>query len=102
MEVKMFFMAKYKKTGRFQNPANDYIEVGYTGWSHLWAFFFTPLYYAVKGIWTHAIVSLILHLTIGVSTLGIGSFFIGLVYAFANPSIIRAYYLRKNWVEVEE
>lgn len=40
----------------FQNPSNDYVEKVAGGLSWLWAFLFGPVYWVVKGVWTHALI----------------------------------------------
>ena len=84
---------------QFRNPQNDHVETVTTGLSWLWCFAWTPIYYAVKGIWTHAIASLVLAIVIGSLTAGIGSWLVFIVYAVMNKGIVRAAYLRKGWIE---
>ena len=86
----------------FRNPENDYVETGTTGMSWLWAFLWPPLYYAVKGVWTHAIASFLLAWVVGALTFGIATFVIGMVYAIMNRNIVRNHYLGKGWSEVAE
>ena len=45
---------------KFTNPANGHTEQVLGTFHWLWCFLWTPIYYAVKGIWTHAIVSLLI------------------------------------------
>ena len=85
---------------QFRNPQNDHVETVTTGLSWLWCFLWTPIYYAVKGIWTHAIASLVLAIVIGSFTAGIGSWLVFIVYAVMNKGIVRTAYLRKGWIEV--
>jgi len=85
---------------QFRNPSNDHVETVTSWLSWLWVFLWTPIYYAVKGIWTHAIVSFLLFVVIGSSTAGIGIFIIALIYVFLNKSIVRTHYLRKGWVQI--
>lgn len=86
---------------QFKNPQNDHVETVTTGLSWLWCFLWTPIYYAVKGIWTHAIASLVLAIVIGSFTAGIGSWIVFIVYAVMNKGIVRAAYLRKGWIEIQ-
>ncbi|MFZ1989932.1 MAG: hypothetical protein WAW96_09190 [Alphaproteobacteria bacterium] len=74
---------------RFRNPANDYEESTNAAW--LWCLLFGPLYWLVKGIWSHALLQLVL------------SCFIlpWLVYPFFAGAIVRSHYLRKGWIEVD-
>lgn len=84
----------------FRNPQNNYVEEGTTGISWLWAFLWAPLYYAVKGIWPHAIFSFLLAWVLGPFTFGIAALIVGIVYAFINKSVVRSHYLKKGWHEV--
>jgi hypothetical protein len=80
---------------RFQNPANGYVEEVRNPrvFTALFGFF----YFAVKGVWTHAIASLVLaFFTFGVSWL---------VYPTYAEAAIRTHYLRhlhlrRGWIEV--
>jgi len=63
-------------------------------------FLFGFVYFAVKGIWTHAIVSLVLVIALGSWSWGIGGLLVWLIYPFFARSIVRAHYLRRGWVEV--
>ncbi len=88
---------------KFTNPANGHEETVLGSLHWLWCFLWTPIYYAVKGIWSHAIISFVLAWLIG-GTLGWGLFFmpsiiIALIYAILNKSIVRKHYLQKGWVE---
>jgi len=76
---------------KFNNPANDYIEeVSVIAW--FWILLIGPLYSAFKGMWGHAIGSVILAaLTAGISWL---------IYPFFTKFIIRKYYLRYGWIEI--
>jgi len=76
---------------RFRNPSNGYTEK-VSGFAWLWTLLFGGFYFAVKGVWTHAIVGLL----IVAPTFGIS----WLVYPFFARSIMRTHYLRKGWIEV--
>lgn len=88
---------------KFTNPANGHTEQVLGTFHWLWCFLWTPIYYAVKGIWTHAIVSLLIGWliggAIGWAILFMPVFIVSLIYAFLNKSIVRSYYLRKGWIE---
>ena len=71
----------------YENPANNYREISSAPWA--WTLLFGAFYFAVKGIWKHAILSVVL----GVITLGIS----WLVYPFLANSIVRNHYLRRGW-----
>lgn len=75
---------------RFQNPSNGYIEEASVPF--LWTFLFGCIYFAVKGIWTHFVVGLIL----AVCTFGLS----WLIYPFFAGSIVRSHFLRKGWNEI--
>jgi hypothetical protein len=55
----------------------------------LWCLLFGVIYFAVKGVWTHVFVGLILaFLTCGISWL---------IYPFFAGKIVRKSYLKKGW-----
>jgi uncharacterized membrane protein len=85
---------------QFKNPQNDHVETVTSGLSWLWVLLWTPIYYAVKGIWTHAVASLVLGIIGWSATMGVGAVIIGIIYAFLNKSIVKSHYLRKGWIEV--
>lgn len=76
---------------RFQNPQNGHIETVGTPW--LWSLILGFFYFAAKGIWTHAIVGLVL----GVLTIGLS----WLIYPFFASGIVRAHYLRNGWTDLD-
>ena len=77
---------------QFRNPLNSYEEKSSFPW--LWCLCFGSLYFAFKGIWTHAVISLVLvKLTHGVSWF---------IYPFFAPSIVRKHYLRRGWDNVQK
>ncbi len=82
---------------RFKNPANNYEEAVTVPF--LWTILFGFIYFAAKGVWTHAAVSLILVLAASSFTFGIGGLIVWLIYPFFARSIVRAHYLRRGWVE---
>ncbi|MGD9724777.1 MAG: hypothetical protein AB7M05_08615 [Alphaproteobacteria bacterium] len=75
---------------RFRNPANGYEEeISNAG---LWCLLFGCVYFAVKGVWTHAVAAFVLAvLTVGLSWL---------IYPFFARRILETHYLRKGWVAV--
>jgi len=75
----------------FKNPQNGYTEGIANAW--VWALLFGCLYFAIKGVWTHAIVGLIL----AIMTMGLS----WLIYPFFTDSIMRKHYLRSGWVELK-
>lgn len=55
-------------TKRYKHPDTEHIEEYGLAW--LWTLLFGCIYFAVKGIWTHAVVGLILaFITFGISWL---------------------------------
>jgi hypothetical protein len=78
---------------KFKNPNNGYVEE-ISDWVWLWVLLFGCIYFAVKGVWTHAAVGLILaFLTWGISWL---------IYPFFARGIMRRHYLRRGWSEVSD
>lgn len=43
----------------FENPSNNYVETVTTLLSWLWALIWAPIYFAVRGIWGWAFISLV-------------------------------------------
>lgn len=75
---------------RFRNQANGYEEDAELCW--FWTLLGGPIYFAVRGIWTHAVVSVLAVLcTFGISWL---------VYPLFASRIVRRHYLGRGWVEV--
>lgn len=75
----------------FENQQNGYQETANSPF--LWCLLFGVLYFAVKGIWRHALIAAVAAIfTAGVSWL---------IYPFFAGSIVRASYLRKGWVQIE-
>ncbi len=78
---------------QFKNPNNGYVEeVSDIVWP--WVLLFGCIYFAVRGVWTHAAAGLLLAiLTGGISWL---------IYPFFAHSIMRRHYLRRGWQEVPD
>ena len=74
----------------FANRSNGYNEVCSAPW--LWTLLFGTIYFAVKGVWTHVVASLLL----AIPTYGLS----WLVYPFFANGIVRRHYLRKGWIEL--
>lgn len=75
---------------KVSNPQNGYtIE---TGIGDFFAtLFLGPIWFAIRGVWTHFIASILLALvTFGLSWL---------VYPFFSASIIKNNYLKKGWID---
>ena len=78
---------------KFKNPVNNYLEDVSGSFSWLWVFLLGPIYWAVKGIWRHAVVHLILALV----TFGI----VHLIYPFFTYAILRKHYNSIGWKEIK-
>ena len=77
---------------KFKNKANGHTEQ-ISGLTWLWALLFGSIYFAVKGVWKHAVVSFILALcTMGISLL---------IYPFFAKGMMRNYYLHNGWKAVK-
>jgi hypothetical protein len=75
---------------RFQNPANGYEEDIGTPW--IWCLLFGCIYFAVRGVWTHAVAALLLAV--------ITARFSWLVYPFFARAAVERHYFRKGWLPV--
>src|SRR6185369_15110860 len=74
----------------FRNTANGYVEKIRAPF--LFTLLFGCFYFAVRGVWTHAIASFFLAMmTAGISWL---------LYPFFASQIMRTHYLRRGWIEV--
>jgi hypothetical protein len=78
---------------RFTNPSNSYTEEASGPFSWLWCLLFGFFYFAVKGNWKHAIISLLLAVVTG----GIS----WLIYPFFVYGINRRFYQNRGWIQVE-
>jgi hypothetical protein len=82
--------AMLRPSMRFRSPSNGYEEEVGPAW--LWCLLFGFIYFAVKGVWSHAVVSFVLaFITVGVSWL---------IYPFFARKIVETDYLRRGWVPV--
>ena len=78
---------------KFKNPQNNYIEKVSSPLSWLWVFLIGPIYWAVQGVWRHAIA----HLALAIITMSIAHF----IYPFFTYSILKKHYLKLGWKEVK-
>ena len=78
---------------KFKNPKNNYVENVSSSLSWLWVFLFGPIYWAVQGVWRHAVV----HLVLAIITVGIAH----VIYPFFTYSILRKHYNKSGWKEVK-
>jgi Protein of unknown function (DUF2628) len=74
----------------FMNPANGYVEKGATEFTGLWALLFGPFFFAIKGMWGHAILALVLW-PISV-----------IVYAFIARGLVEKRYRQLGWIDAAE
>lgn len=74
----------------YQNPENGYTQS--SSLPFLWSFLFGWMYFAVKGIWSHALISLVL----AVITFGVSIF----IYPFFTKGILENHYESKGWSKV--
>lgn len=86
----------------YRNPVNGYEETVSSA-SSFWAFFFGVFWFAVKGLWGHVVIQLLLGAVL-LGSLGGPGFMLYLVvnaiYCALAPSILEKSYLRRGWVEV--
>ena len=88
----------------FENATNGYREE-VTGLSVLWALLFGWIYYAVKGLWAHLGIQLILAIGYLAALGPPGTLFVvatWLVYAVLTPAILKARYRKAGWVELTD
>ena len=76
----------------FKNPDNGHVEKAGGALSWLWCFLFGPIYWAVKGVWRHAVANL----AFAFLTVGLCQF----VYVFFTYLILRNHYRKIGWQEV--
>lgn len=77
---------------QFQNPENGFVEE--VSNAPLWVFLFGCFYFAIKGVWTHAVGAFLAAcLTCGLSWL---------VYPFYADQIMRTHFSRKGWVQYSD
>jgi hypothetical protein len=83
--------APVAKATTFKNPrTGDQVSIENAA---LWTFLFGPLYFAHRGIWSHAGISFV----VAIVTSGIG----WLVYPFFARGIIRKHLLAQSWTAVK-
>lgn len=77
---------------KFKNPLNNFVEE-ISEFTWLWTLLFGSIYFAVKGVWSHALISFILAgITFGVSWL---------IYPFFAKSIVEKKFRQNGWVQIE-
>ena len=80
-----------EKSNKYRNPQNDYVET-ISPFCWLWTLLFGAIYFAVKGVWTHFVVGIILAvITVGISWL---------IYPYFAKSILQKHYLKQGYVAV--
>lgn len=72
----------------FRNPVNGHTEDIGGCWA--WVLLLGCIYFAAKGVWTHAVAALLAAIVTG----GLS----WLVYPFFAKGIMRTHYLRKGWM----
>ena len=77
---------------KFTNLQNGNTEECTSPW--LWTLLFGPFYFLFKGIWTHAVISLVL----SICTFGLSALF----YPVFADIIVRNHYLRNGWEHSED
>ncbi len=81
------------RTNLFTNPSNNITVQISSEISWLWVLLFGPIYWAIKGVWTHVVAGFCLAIvTFGISVL---------VYPFFTYSILRKHYINKGWEPAE-
>ena len=94
MKVKDNYTITFKiKTMKFKNKLNNYVETVSGPFSWLWVLLIGPIYWALKGIWRHAVV----HLVLALISFGV----IHLIYPFFTYTIIKKHYLKLGWTEIK-
>lgn len=83
----------------FENPSNGYKEE-VSNLTMLWTFLFGGLYLAVRGVWTHVLVFVVL-VILSLVIFPPALVFVWVIYALVAPSIIATRYLRRGWREVK-
>lgn len=73
---------------RFRNTSNGYEEEVGTPW--IWCVLFGCIYFAVRGIWTHAVAAMLLALLTGG--------FSWLIYPLFARRTVQTHHLRRSWV----
>jgi len=76
----------------FRNPANGYTE--HVDSPFICCLFFGCFYFAVKGVWSHAIIAF------GLAVLTGG--FSWLVYPFFAGQVVTNSYLRRGWIDATD
>lgn len=86
----------------YKNPSNGHTEaIGFS--SILLALLFGPLYFLVKGVWTHAILYFVIGFFLASSVFGIPVLIVmWLVYALCVPLIMKGHYGGKGWERVDQ
>ena len=85
-------MASGRAAEAYANPANGHVEQIGAAWA--WCLLFGPIYFAVKGVWGHAALSLVLALATGGLSM--------LIYPFFAARAVRSHYLRRGWQPIAQ
>lgn len=83
-----FFYLKIFMVFCYKHPEHDYSEsFGKITW--IWVLLFGPIFWAVKGVWTHFAA----HLLLAIITIGIAH----LIYPFFTYKILHNHYRKLGW-----
>jgi|GEM_PF-1706586 len=82
---------------QFQNPTNGYTKT--VMMPFLWTLLFGFLYFMAAGVWSHALIYLVLALALA-TTAGPAVILLWLIYPFFAGGILRNHYLKQGWQEV--
>ncbi|WP_158592196.1 DUF2628 domain-containing protein [Noviherbaspirillum sedimenti] len=89
----------------FENPANKHREEVDSGAS-IAVFFFGVLYLAIKGLWGHVFIWLVIVVPMTIATGGPGLILFlplaSIIYAAIIQGIVSNSYLKKGWMELHE
>ena len=77
---------------RFKNKDTGFIEQ--SNYVFLWTLLFGVFYFLVKRVWNHALISC----GVALMTAGLSWF----IYPFFSKKILRKFYLRNGWIEIDE
>ena len=92
---------------KFKNPTNNHTESAYSPLSWLWVLLFGPIYWAVRGVWRHAVVHFfvgLLGIMLSPLTLFISagvSLIVHILYAAFCFPILNKHYMRMGWQPVK-
>lgn len=86
---------------KFRNPVNGHIEE--KSLPALWVLLFGALYFLVSGIWIHALIMLVVAISLYAAMGAPATILVilmNLIYCAFASTIVESYYLRKGWEKV--